>query len=85
MGPYSKSLYLFQEHEALGRFTPHHPPPQPGWDGMLYVVHHNFAPCNMRSVDTKSETCEGRGNIKIVPGLRNQVTAQRRLKSVGLP
>ena len=35
MGPHSKSLYLFQEHEALGSFTLHHPPPPPGWDGML--------------------------------------------------
>ena len=55
MGPHSKSLYLFQEHEALGSFTLHHPPPPPGWDGMLYVVHHSYAPCNMWSVDTKSK------------------------------
>ena len=55
MGPHSKSLYLFQEHEALGSFTLHHPLPPPGWDGMLYVVHHSYAPCNMRSVDTKSK------------------------------
>ena len=41
-----------------GSFTPH-----PHQDGMLYVVHHSFAPCSMPSVNTKSKKCEERSSF----------------------
>ena len=48
-----------------GSFTPPSPTtiPHPHQDGMLYVVHHSFAPCSMPSVNTKSKKCEERSSF----------------------
>ena len=43
-------------------FTPP-PSPTPNQNGMLYVLHHSFAPWSMLSVNTKSKNCEERGSF----------------------
>ena len=43
-------------------FTPP-PSPTPNQNGMLYVLHHSFAPWSMKSVNTKSKNCEERGSF----------------------
>ena len=43
-------------------FTPP-PSPTPNQNGMLYVLHHSFAPWSMLSVNTKSKNCEERSSF----------------------
>ena len=80
--PTTKAYLHSKSTKHKGSFTLPPNIPHPHQEGMLHVVHHSFARCSIPLVNTKSKTCEGMGIKNSFLSLRNQVIAQRGLKSV---